>query len=456
VRVDDASGYLRFERGGSFIPIGENLCWPPSFEPLKAYDRWFRELAAQRANYIRMWMAPWAFRLETKDTGSGRYDQLRAWQLDHLLAQSQAHGLYWQLCLLNHGSFSRSQDPDWQNNPYNQDLGGMCRLPNDFLTHFGAKDTFRRLLRYIVSRWGYSPNLVAWELFNEPDLSELRMEDFSSWALEMSAFLRKIDLHQRPITTSFHHASPKAVWEAPTIDIIQLHTYDQRDFAAKFGDVTIADLRETFHKPVMVGEFGWISDVMRKFDDSGIHLHDGLWSSVMNGAAGGALVWYWDTYVHPNRLQRHFKPLAIFLRGERLGAGVKRLQLSLSDAGLVGWGIGSRGRAYFWIKNRAHTLDEYIGYRSELTKQRMRRARGETTQSQKPAYPSTIVRGARATLHGLDWLARYRVEWWDTYRGRVTSRSVEQSRWGDLIVEVPDVKFDIAGKLIKLAWWERG
>jgi hypothetical protein len=71
-------------------------------------------------------------------------------------------------------------------------------------------------------------------------------------------------------------------------------------------------------------------------------------------------------------------------------------------------------------------------------------------------YAPPPVRGATATIEGLGWLGRYRIEWWDTYRGRIAARSVGQSQWGALTVQVPDVRFDVAAKVIRLQWWERG
>lgn len=454
VRLDREEGRFQFETGQPFIPIGENLGWGPSAYPLRSYDHWMSELESQRANYIRVWMAPWFLSLETKETGVGHYDQLRAWQLDYLMDRSESAGLFWQLCLLSHGSFSRSQDPDWHNNPYNEALGGMCRLPNDFLTDPRAKTMFRRLLRYLASRWGYSPQLAVWELFNEAEYGEFRMEDLTVWIREMSRFLREIDVNTRPITTSFHRESPEEVWRLPTIDTIQLHVYDQRDFAETFGGPAIAKLKQTFGKPVLVGEFGWIGETMRKADDIGIHVHDGLWSSLIGGAHGSALAWYWDTYIHPNQLERHLRPLALFWRGEQLGRRMKRVEVSLTDPHLAGWGIGSRERAHLWIKNRAHTVDQYLAYRSELAKRRLAEARGESATPF--AYAPTPVQGAKVTIRGVRWSGRYRVEWWDTYRGRITKRSTIEARRGTLTVDVPEVNVDIAAKLIRLQWWERG
>ena len=272
----------------------------------------------------------------------------------------------------------------------------------------------------------------------------------------MSGALRSLDVNRRPITTSFHKEVPDGVWALPTIDVVQLHIYDQRDFSETFGGPMISQMKQAHHKPVFVGEFGWIEEVMRKFDDVGVHMHDGLWSSLMGGAAGSALIWYWDTYVHPHHLERHFRAVEAFWRGERLGKDARRLELSFSDAELLGVGIGGSERGYLWIKNRLHSLDRYIAYRCEFAKQRICQLRGQTLSPQVTAYAPPVVHGAKATVQGVGWVGRYRVEWWDPYRGRITARAVASSRWGKLTLEVPDVGFDVAGKLIKLQWWEHG
>lgn len=455
ISVDRNRESLRFDDRTTFIPIGENLAWGPSTQPLRAYERWLQKLSKQGVNYIRVWLAPWSFRLETKETGLGRYDQQRAWQLDELLEHSERFGMYWQLCLLEHGSFSRTQDPEWHNNPYNADLGGMCRLPNEFVTNPDAKAVFRRMLRYLVSRWGYSPHLASWELFNEGDLSEIQVNDLIPWTAEMSQYLRLIDVNRRPITTSFHKPAPAEVWRMATLDTVQLHLYDHRDFAELFCGPTIEELRRAFRKPVMVGEFGWINDFVRRLDRYGIHVHDGLWSSMAGGAVGSALGWYWDVYIDPNGLERHFGPLARFWRGEQVDRRWQHLSVSWSDPDVIGAAVGTPARAFLWVKNRTHNVDAYLAYRCELAKQRLRQARGQSAPA--PAYPPHVVRSATATIRGVDGVSRYRVEWWDPYRGRVITRSVERARWGGtLTLEIPELAFDVAAKLVRLSWWERG
>ena len=455
VRVDPATQTFRFSRANElFVPVGENLAWGPGAQPLPAYEEWFADLAKQRANYIRMWMAPWMLRLETKETGVGRYDQRRAWILDTLLERSEKVGLYWQLSLFDHGSFSQSHDAAWNDNPYNEQCGGMCRLPTEFATDPKARQMCQRLLRYLVNRWGYSPNLAMWDLFNEIDISDFQTADARSWIADTSRFLRSIDPNRRPITVSFHHESPPEVWSLPTIDAIQLHKYESRDFAELFCGTMIEELRQQYHKPVMVGEFGWITEFMRQMDREGLHLHDGLWASLMGGSAAGAMTWYWDVYVHPNHLERHLGAVAKFWRGEDVDRPLQRLDLGLSDAGLIGCGVGNSERAYVWMKNRAHNLDQYLAYRTALVKRRLQRTRGQDLPP--PAYPPQDVRDATVNIKGLHWTGRYRVEWWDPYRGEVLSRSVGRVQRGALTLQVPELMFDVAVKLIKLRWWEQG
>ncbi|MBI2885383.1 MAG: DUF5060 domain-containing protein [Candidatus Omnitrophica bacterium] len=456
LRLDRATGSLRFDRGETFVPIGENLAWAPSAQLLDSYDRWFEELSRQRANYIRVWLAPWSLRLETKETGVGRYDQARAWQLDQLLERSEKAGLYWQLCLLNHGSFSRTHDPDWQNNPYSHELGGMCRLPNEFVTDPRAKAMFRRLLQYLASRWGYSPQLASWEMFNEGDAADFRSEDFLPWLGEMSRFLRLIDVNRRPITVSFQRERGDEAWKLPTIDTIQVHLYDQRDFAETFTGPAIPEMKALFRKPVMVGEFGWIGEFIRDVDQDGIHLHDGLWSSLVGGSLGSAMSWWWDNYIHPKQLDRHYRPLTRFWRGEQLNEPLNRIPMVVSDADVLGCASGTSSHTYLWVKNRTHNVDQYLAYRCELAKRRLEAERGQPAPAIAPSYPPRVVSGATLTLAGLKSNGRYRLEWWDTYRGRVLRTDVVMADRGRVVLRVPDLAFDVAGKLVRLHWWEHG
>ena len=41
-------------------------------------------------------------------------------------------------------------------------------------------------------------------------------------------------------------------------------------------------------------------------------MHNGAWASLMSGAAGTAMLWYWDGYVHPSNLYHVLTPVRKF------------------------------------------------------------------------------------------------------------------------------------------------
>src|SRR5690606_5863104 len=59
----------------------------------------------------------------------------------------------------------------WQNHPYNsQNVGGTANSTTDFFTDFSSKLFYKQRMRYIIARWGYSPNILGYELMQEIDL----------------------------------------------------------------------------------------------------------------------------------------------------------------------------------------------------------------------------------------------------------------------------------------------
>lgn len=192
----DDSRYLRFDDGAPYFAVGENLAWYDQRGTF-AYDDWLSKLAAQGVNYVRLWMPSWAFGLEWTDPNTlGNYAERldRAWQLDYVLEQAERHGIYVMLSIQNHGAFSLATNSEWDGSPYNAANGGPLARPVEFFTNDEAKTLFKRRLRYIVARWGYSPSVLAWELWNEVDNTELPETDaVVAWHQEMAQELRALD-----------------------------------------------------------------------------------------------------------------------------------------------------------------------------------------------------------------------------------------------------------------------
>lgn len=334
VRVAEDRQYFVFDDGSSQFFIGLNLCWSGS-RGTYDYDEWFKALSAAGVNLVRIWMAPWRFGIEWRELG--RYDLREAWRLDYVVKLAEKYDIYIILCLMNHGQLSTSVNPQWSENPYNKARGGPLADPEEFWTNEKAKELFRKRLRYIVARWGYSTHILAWELWNEVDLTdnyENVREKVAQWHKEMADYIKSIDPYKRLITTSF--ANPNLdplIWSLDSIDFVTVHKYGPEGFQELPGTLysLVVNKRETHGKPVLVTEFGidwrWWDTPLYLHDKEGVGLHDGLWAAIMAGSPATGMSWWWDNYIHPYNLYYHFKAISEFLKGiQPAGTGLKTLE----------------------------------------------------------------------------------------------------------------------------------
>ena len=341
VRVSERDPrYFEFNNGTSLFFVGLNVCWSGS-RGTYDYDEWFRALAESGVNLVRVWMAPWRFGIEWKQLG--RYDLEEAWRLDYVFDLADRYGIYIILCLMNHGQLSTQANPQWGENPYNRARGGPLSKPEEFWTSEKARGLFKKRLRYIVARWGYSTRLLAWELWNEVDLTDNYMgvrESVARWHAEMAAYLKRLDPYRRMVTTSF--ANPNLdplVWQLSEIEFVTIHKYGPEGFQDVAGTLyeIVRRTWERYRKPVLVAEFGvdwrWegLTDKpLYYLDREGVGLHDGLWATVMAGSPATAMSWWWDNYVHPYNLYHHFRAIASFLRGiDPAATGFRRLEAEM-------------------------------------------------------------------------------------------------------------------------------
>jgi hypothetical protein len=313
--------YLKFDDGKPYFAIGENIGWYGS-KTIFDYQDWMTKLAINGGNYMRVWMCSWAFAIEWKDTGLGNYDkrQGRAFQLDWVLDLSRQKEIYVQLCLNNHGQVSTTANPEWNDNPYNKANGGPCDNTGQFFTNTAAKKYYQNRMRYIIARWGYSPNILAWELFNEVDLTDdydNRRTEVALWHDEMAKFINSFDGYHHLITTSYaYDRYEPATWNNPIIDYTQIHNYTSSPDIESIHSTIVQSYLRSHVKPVLVGEFSLNADPsnLKTVDPAGIYFHNALWASLVSGSFGTAMTWWWDNYIHPQNLYYHFKPIAEFIK----------------------------------------------------------------------------------------------------------------------------------------------
>lgn len=400
--------YLAHDDGSPYFAIGENLGWYDA-RGTYAYDDWLRQLERQRATYARLWMPSWAFGIEWKDTGLGNYGARldRAWQLDRVLDEADHRGIAVMLSLQNHGAFSTAFNSEWTDNPYNAANGGPLRQPGAFFTDPEAKRLFRQRLRYIVARWGASTNLLAWELWNEADLTDTYDTATSvAWHREMADYLRSIDPARHLVTTSFaFFFNDPAVWSGAGLDATQLHFYSKSGSLQILPDLATnvatwqPDRVRTYGLPVLFAELGVASDgpaETKAADPQGIGVHDGLWAGVLAEGFGTAMTWWWDNLiaVEPHRYYPMFGSVAGFLHDvawDREHFVAATVDAATSGARpLVAHELVGTKTAFVWLKDGAY----------------------QWTSPEK-----ATIADARVPLDALtpgSWCGA----WWDTWRGR--------------------------------------
>lgn len=335
-RSADDERYLAFDDGTSFFALGENMAWYDERGTF-AYDAWTERLADAGGNYIRLWMPSWAFGLEwiTRAPGGavsgstlGDYeDRLeRAWQLDYVVERARRRGLQVMLSIQNHGAFSLTNNSEWADSPYNAANGGPLLRPRDFFTDEQARALFKRRLRYVVARWGWAPNLLAWEFWNEVGLVDLpSVATVVDWHREMAAELRALDPWRHLITTSTAGDDTfgntfAALWADDAVDFSQVHVYSagalRLDFSGVF-DGLAAPLR-AHAKPVLIGEAGvdfrGPAETLRA-DPEADGLHDIVWAGPFAQTFGCGMSWWWDNVIDPEDLYHVWTPLARFVDG---------------------------------------------------------------------------------------------------------------------------------------------
>lgn len=322
IRVDSQDPcYMRYDTGETYKPIGHNVCWWNENGTHQWKDT-FQKMGNAGENWTRIWMThfwqgttlEWRSN-KTYYNGVGNLSMPIAWRLDRIIESCEQNDVSIQLVLQHHGQFSTSTNANWDDNPYNSAFpadGGFLDDPNEFFTNAEAKRITKYKYRYIVARWGYSPAILAWELFNEVQYTDGWNDDQASvvnWHGEMAEFIHDIDPFQHPVTTSSHGSGFENIWALPDIDLVEVHYY---------GTDTIKVFEQTalglasFNKPVIMGEFGTGTESQN--DPEGLELHNGIWSTLFSKSS--AHLWWWDNFIDPCNLYGVFTPLAIYAENE--------------------------------------------------------------------------------------------------------------------------------------------
>jgi len=310
--------YPVFDSGKPFFGIGHNIGWVTNNSPA-GYERYFALLKDNGCNITRIWTnSPWTFKIETEKTGV--YNIEDSEKLDKVLEHAKKYGIYIILVLDTYGTLMEERgdwnEQCWKTNFYNKINGGPCEKPWDFFTNETAKQLYKNRLRYMVARWSYSPNIMAFELWNELDAPV-------EWTKEMAQYLRSINPHGQFITTSLGYPwgnifDESSIWRLDEIDMIDKHIYGNTT-----GDVTeniisaTRELSNRYNKYVVVGEFGidaGKSDAQVDSSGDAAALHNSLWASIVSRTFSTSLNWWWAEYIKAKNLYPHYKAFSAFVQ----------------------------------------------------------------------------------------------------------------------------------------------
>jgi hypothetical protein len=460
-KIDHA--YLEFEDGSPYVGLGHNvLGWewsgndnsPGTYD----YDRWLTRMAKSGANLAQFdlsgtdqleWTAyPSGVSHTSAWEGLGRYNQQVAWKFDHIISQAEHLGIFFRFCFSHWGDYDLNTRNHfyrgWNRNPYNAANGGPVANVTEFFADAKAREYYKRFLRYVVARWGYSKNILTYELWNEADAPHMswgaghnyksNQANLLDWHREMSDYLKSIDPHHL-VTTSFaNNLNQPSIWELPNMDLTTIHRYpvfnERIDGGFPKWEVEecltyLIRKRAAEHaKPVLIGEFtvSPYGQADTHNDPTGIAFHNQLWVSIMQGSLGTAMMWQWGYYIDAFDLYYHYRPLATFLDGEDLS---NMTAFSYKNGAANGYGRKNAEKAYLWVHDAKHTFIDRD-------------------------YSHEVIAGQRCDLDGMDD-GTYRISLFDPYAGKVLSEHTLTSAAGKLTVPLPDFRKDIAIKAKKLA-----
>lgn len=337
----------RFADGtNDFFPIGHNIRSPFDTrydtqypwrlripENYTVYRRYFEQMAKAGENMAEIWMCQWSLGLEWSTVspgyhGLGDYHLGNAWELDQVLGFARESDIRLNLVLNNHGRAGLGFDAEWGDSPYNTNRGGF--LPADdplrFFSDPRAIDLQKRINRYIVARWGWSPTIFAFELWSELDLcggGKTKGEphdnaEVIAWHRMMGAYLKSIDPNKHLVSThisgNYNHVRP-TLMKIPELDHCCVDAYHGSTDPLHIANLVrgTGHFFKPFEKPVLITEFGG-SSMGAGVSHISIELHAALWSSVCSTLAGTPFLWWWGLIDEQN-LYPEFTAVKTFLEG---------------------------------------------------------------------------------------------------------------------------------------------
>ena len=321
ITVDKDKRHYRFTNNKPYYPIGHNHgdARTPFGDPASPASgdvnfilEDFVEMGKTGQNWSRVFMDPyfgpeagldldWTY--ACPDVTPGYIDLGVAGSWDQIIDSAEQNGIYVQMVLNDFALWnSLFEDQNWVENPWNahntRPTGcapfGFLDSASDFFTDPQAIEYTLRKVFYIVARWGYSPNVMSFETFDEIDLSDYfilvnNVGVLTQWNQSIIDLIHTYDFNNHLITDSV--GGGLYAWPDSSIvqqmDTFQLHVYQPNDtdliqYFSQVPPLSNFLIPRNSNRPIQIAEFG-PQDVSDLPDLSVLAdmIHTVLWTSAM-------------------------------------------------------------------------------------------------------------------------------------------------------------------------------
>jgi Cellulase (glycosyl hydrolase family 5) len=417
--------------GAPYFPIGANVAWPPAgAAPGPYYRTALAAFARAHLSWMRVWMAHWSgLSLDWLPPEMGRspppggIDPRVAGRWDQIVEAADQDGVYLQIVFEYHGEYSTKTDSNWSENPWNAaNPGGFLKRPEDFFTDPRARLFTLLKYRYIAARWGWSPAIFAWELFNEVFWTDAYVHGdqaaIARWHDQMADYLRQVDVYPHLITTSERNLRSPIY---ARMDFYQPHVYSADILAAvRRFDPPAA----TLDKPVFYGEMGGEDlPISRAEEAEGTALVPPMWASLMGEGGYPAQPWEGARLLALHRLGEVEAVLRFVAFTPYLShPGARPFSAAVAPSALAAVGRRDGSFIALWV------------WRRDCVFAAARPA---------PATGTIVLPDVPA--------GRWRVTWWDSLTGRPRSSSTIDHPGGTLRLPTPAIARQAAVDLVRAA-----
>lgn len=379
VEVADNQRFLKLG-DQPFYPIGVNAPWPETSEVFdstlfayhtipqsdqtyfrpelyrptvcvpRVYDKYqdvLTSLAAGGVNYIRTIMNPISTEIEWEELGNYTKRLPQAQELDEILELTEESGLFIHWDLAIHNTFKYNVYNivfwDWIDNDgtpsYAYKKALKLEHPIDFFTNEEAKIYYKQRLRYIVSRWGYSTKIAAFELMSEisnigsmgdnnNEYYHQHVAAYQAWQFEMGAYLKSLYAGKIHLLTASYSGEmskyDSTYFSSPAFDLMTSNIYDfgAPDFSSFFSkfvskrmlnesQTDVADNPYTMRstttpegkkfefniKPLVFAESDPI-EALKNCQNSGLEIKRAQWQSLFSGLTSSIS---WSAWFYPQQ-----------------------------------------------------------------------------------------------------------------------------------------------------------